>query len=157
VFLQRFLRAAQVATAVEYRYLEHLSRYVLELSLLDHTLLRYRTSTVAASALFLSRVLLAKAHAATGETRQHVIWPKTMEHYTFHRPGELRSCVQQLHAILLAVSNNNTRMTAVRSKYCNPRRMSVADMYFVPTLSADIFEPYQSLPVPAEMLDHVPR
>lgn len=80
-----------------------------------------------------------------------------MEHYTFHRASELRSCVHQLHAILLAVSNSNTRMTAVRSKYCSPRRMSVADMYFEPTVPGDIFEPYHSLPVPASMLEHVPR
>lgn len=157
VFLQRFLRAAQVATVVEYRYLEHLSRYVLELSLLDPALLSYRTSTVAASALFLSRLLLAKAHASAGESRPHVIWTRTMEHYTFHQAGELRACVRQLHAVLLTVSSAATRTTAVRTKYRSPRRMSVADMYFVPAFPDDVFERYHSLPVPAEMLQHVPR
>lgn len=40
-FLQRFLRAAHVATVVEYKYLEQLTRYILELSLLDITMLAF--------------------------------------------------------------------------------------------------------------------
>lgn len=157
VFLQRFLRAAQVATASEYRYLEHLSRYVLELSLLDHSLLAYRTSTVAAAALFLSRVLLAKAHAKSGNMRSHIIWTRTMEHYTFHAAADLRPCVRQLHRLLMDASNARSRMTAVRTKYRSQRRMAVASMYFVPTFSDDVFEQYYGIPVPAEMLDHEPQ
>lgn len=156
VFLQRFLRAAQVATASEYRYLEHLARYVLELSLLDHTLLGYRTSTVAAAALFLSRVLLAKAHTKAPHMREHIIWTRTMEHYTFHTAEELRPCVRQLHHNLLQTSAAHSRMTAIRTKYRSQRRMAVASMYFVPFFSDDVFEKYHGIPVPAEMLDHEP-
>lgn len=156
MFLQRFLRAAQVATASEYRYLENLARYVLELSLLDHSLLAHRTSTVAASALFLSRILLAKAHQKTAHMRKHIIWTRTMEHYTFHSACELRSCVRHLHRLLLAASDQSSRMTAMRTKYRSARRMYVASMYFVPSFSDEVFEQYHGIPVPAEMLEHEP-
>jgi Cyclin, C-terminal domain len=155
VFLQRFLRAAQVATASEYRYLEHLSRYVLEVSLLDHTLLAYRTSTVAAAALFLSRVLLAKAHKRGAQTRPHIVWTRTMEHYAFHTAAELRLCVRHLHGMLLAAGCKASRTVAIRNKYRSPRRMAVANMYFVPTFPDDVFEQYHGIPVPAELLSHV--
>ena len=157
VFLQRFLRAAQVATATEYRYLEMLSRYVLELSLLDYAMLAYRPSTIAAAALFLSRVLLAKAHKRPAETRRHVIWTRTMEHYTFHTAAELAPCVRHLHEVLLAASSKASRTVAVRTKYSHPRRMSVAKMLFVPTFSDDVFQRYHGILVPADVLAHVPE
>ena len=156
VFLQRFLRAAQVAISSEYRYLEHLSRYVLELSLLDHTLLVYRTSTVAAAALFLSRVLLAKAHKRSVRMRPHYIWTHTMEHYTFHTAKELQPCVRHLHSLLLSAGSKDNRTVAIRNKYRSSRRMAVANIFFAPEIADDVFEPYHGILVPAEQLSHMP-
>lgn len=152
VFLQRFLRAAQVATSTEYKYLEHLARYVLELALLDHSLLVYRTSTTAAAALFLSRLVLAKAERSAVRTREHVIWTRTMEVYTFHTAYELRDCVCHLHRLMLAASRSGGRTTAVRNKYLSKRRHQVANFLVLPAISDAVFQPYYPIAVPADVL-----
>uniref|UniRef100_A0A8I7BJJ4 Cyclin C-terminal domain-containing protein n=1 Tax=Hordeum vulgare subsp. vulgare TaxID=112509 RepID=A0A8I7BJJ4_HORVV len=60
-FLRRFVRAAQVCDEDPPLHLEFLANYVVELSLLEYSLLAYPPSLVAASAIFLMKFILQPA------------------------------------------------------------------------------------------------
>lgn len=151
VFLQRFLRAAIVATTVEYTYLEQRARYLLELHLLDYDSLRFHSSTVAAAAVFLCRVLLNSGHNCADEPhRHHVIWNKTMQHYTCHTAEQLKPCVQHLHTLLLHAPRSQNR--AVFNKYSSDKKAGVAHLMCLPAIDECVYEPFHAIPVPAGWL-----
>eukprot|EP00892_Ulva_mutabilis_P007585 jgi/Ulvmu1/5199/UM021_0216.1 len=151
VFLQRFLRAAIVATSVEYTYLEQRARYLLELHLLDYDSLRFHSSTVAAAAVFLCRVLLNSAPTLTDEPLcEHVIWNKTMQHYTSHTAEQLKPCVQHLHKLLLHAPRSQNR--AIYTKYSSDKKAAVAQLKCPAIIDDCVFEPFHALPVPANWL-----
>jgi cyclin-A len=158
-FLQRFLRASHIATQVEYKCLEALTRYILELSLLDFSMLSYRPSTVAAATLLLARILLAHMHHQSGPYLPHVVWTRTLEHYTFHTAEELEACTRKLHKTLLAASckSDNERRTfhSIYTKYEQTRRGAVARLGFMTSLPAHAFEPMAQFWVPAEYFSHL--
>jgi cyclin-A len=154
-FLQRFLRAAHIATTFEYHYLESLARYILELSLLDYSMLVYRSSTVAAASILLARVLLAHAHRESENTRPHVVWTRTLEHYAFHTAKELEGCVYQLHRMLITLSSKQKKAPFVCSKYKQQKWLSVASLPFMTTLPSEMFDRFCTFPVPAESLPQV--
>jgi Cyclin, C-terminal domain len=157
-FLQRFLRASHIATQVEYKCLEALTRYVLELSLLDVNMLAYRASTVAASTLLLCRILLAHMHsaaAAGGPLRPHVAWTRTLEHYTFHTPRELEGCVRKLHRTLLAASSRGLKMMSICHKYKQSKKGAVASLRFMTELPEHAFQRFAAFMVPADYFHHL--
>lgn len=156
-FLQRFLRAAHVATAMEYQCLEALARYILELSLLDYSMLRHRCSTVAASAILLARALIVHIppDEPTKATRKHVLWTRTLEQYAFHTARELEDCVRQLHRTLLTVTNRSKKQPFVCTKYKHPKWGKVATLPLLEKLPASMFERFAWFPVPASYLSHV--
>jgi cyclin-A len=153
--LQRFVLAALHATQVEIKCLEYLSRYILELSLLDYNMLAYRPSTIAAATLLLARILLAHMHNGKGDVCDHVVWTKTLEHYAFHSAHELEACVRKLHKTLLSATSCDGKSTAVTQKYRHPRRGAVACLHFMPVLPAKAFEQYVAFQVPVAYLSHV--
>ena len=154
-FLQRFLRAAHVATVVEYKYLEQLTRYILELSLLDITMLAFRPSTIAAAVLLLARILLAHHDRVRGPAAQHVVWTRTMEYYAFHEASALEPCARKLHKTLLSARTRGSKVTAICAKYLQAKRGEVARLHFIKELPANAFERFASFPVPLEYLKHM--
>lgn len=151
VFLQRFLRAAILATSVEYSYLEQRARYLLELHLLDYDSLRFHSSTVAAAAVFLCRVILNSTPSLTDEPlREHVIWNKTMQHYTSHTAEQLKPCAQHLHRLLLNAPQSQNR--AVYMKYSSDKKACVAQLRCPSAINDCVFEPFYAIPVPASWL-----
>lgn len=151
VFLQRFLRAAIVATTVEYTYLEQRARYLLELHLIDYDSLRFHSSTVAAAAVFLCRVLLTYEKNVLDEPFvDHVIWNKTMQHYTCHTAEQLKPCVQHLHKLLLHAPRSQNR--AVYEKYSSDKKARVAKLLCPAVIDMCIYEPFHAMPVPASWL-----
>lgn len=159
-FLQRYLRAAHVATTVEYHCLEAFSRYILELSLLDFSMLRYRSSMVAAAAILLARTLLANQHHNTEhpstELRSHVVWTRTMEFYTGHAARDLEDCVRHMHRTLVSVNgaSKSKRQPFVCHKYSQAKWGAVATMTVMPALPSTMFERFAMFPVPAHYLAH---
>lgn len=153
-FLQRFLRTTHVATQVEYKCLEPLSRYILELSLLDFHVLQYRASTLAAATVLLARLLLAHMHKSAGDMLPHTLWTRTMEHYTFHSVEELAPCVHKLHKTLMHAASKKIPL-CVTKKYKSSRRGSVSQLRFLSVLPSNAFEQYASFPVPVEYFAHM--
>lgn len=159
-FLQRFLRAAHVATTMEYQCLEALARYILELSLLDYSMLRHRCSTVAASAILLARALIVhippeSSTEMSNATRKHVLWTRTLEQYAFHTARELEDCVRQLHRTLLTVTNKSKKQPFVCTKYKHSKWGKVATLPLLDELPDSMFERFAWFSVPASYLSHV--
>jgi cyclin-A len=155
-FLQRFLRAAHIATKVEYKCLEALTRYILELSMLDINMLGFRPSTVAAATLLLARILLAHMHSTNAATKQHIVWTRTMEHYAFHTARELEGCARKLHKTLLTASSRENKTTIICHKYKQAKRGAVASLHFLQELPSTAFDRFASFSVPADYFSHLP-
>ena len=142
---------------MEYQCLEALARYILELSLLDYSMLRHRCSTIAASAILLARALIVHIppEQASTATRQHVLWTRTLEQYAFHTAPELEECVRQLHRTLLTVSNKTKKQPFVCTKYKHAKWGKVASLPLLEKLPDRMFERFVGFRVPASYLSHV--
>lgn len=91
-----------------------LSSYLCELSLLDHSMLRYLPSEVAASCMHLARVMLRRPG-----------WDTKLGSATRHTPASLSPCVLAL-GVLHAAQAESTQLCAVRDKYAASHFRSVA-------------------------------
>lgn len=105
-----------VPTAVH--FLDHLTRvnrcdalhgqvamYVLELGLLDHRLMQYEPSRLAASALLLSNELMGRNPA----------WPTSMAVASRHALPSIKGCLEELRAVLDAAPQNS--LHTIQRKY----------------------------------------
>jgi cyclin-A len=150
VFMQRFLRAAIDATTIEYSYLEQHARYVLELTLLDYECLRFRPSTLAAAAILFSRAVLAGQNWTNGNVQwcPHVLWNRTMQHYTFHSAAALQPCVQ--HLCKLVSHDQDQSKSAVFRKYKVEKRKAVSLIPCPEQFDGRIFQPNHAMAVPQD-------
>uniref|UniRef100_A0A7S0S2Q9 Cyclin N-terminal domain-containing protein n=1 Tax=Chlamydomonas leiostraca TaxID=1034604 RepID=A0A7S0S2Q9_9CHLO len=95
--------------------LHYLSNYLAELSLLDHTMMRYLPSEIAAAAVYLANLMLGK----------HQPWDNTLQHFATYNATQLASCVQALAALHHAMSVCPT-LVSIRTKYAAPRCRAVS-------------------------------
>lgn len=91
-------------------------QYALEVALLDLRALRYLPSALVGACLLLSNELLGR----------RPLWPANMSHHTKHSEASLRSCVEDLKAILDKA--RTASLQAVRRKYQSEQYFAVADM-----------------------------
>ncbi|XP_058724829.1 cyclin-A2-2-like isoform X2 [Vicia villosa] len=113
-FLRRFIHAAQSSYKVAYPELEFMANYLAELALVEYSLLQYRPSKIAASAVFLARWTLGQS--------EHP-WNPTLEHYTNYKTSELKTTVLILHDL----QRNTKGCDGVREKYQQDKFKSVAN------------------------------
>ncbi|KAI4971736.1 hypothetical protein ZWY2020_002650, partial [Hordeum vulgare] len=102
-FLRRFVRAAQVCDEDPPLHLEFLANYVVELSLLEYSLLAYPPSLVAASSIFLMKFILQPAKHPWISAAFTDLRNSTLAHYTQYKPSELCDCVKALHRLSVLV------------------------------------------------------
>lgn len=81
-FLRRYVKAAAAELDLTYTF-EHLTAYLLELTLLDYSCLGYLPSMVAASTVLLALYTL-----------DYRPWTATLSRYTGYSPRSLRHCAQ---------------------------------------------------------------
>ena len=112
---------AQVCNPDE--HLHFLSNYLTELSLLDHTMMHYLPSEVAAAAVYLANLMLKRSP-----------WDGNLQHYSSYAPRDISQCVQSLAALQQAVSNN-MQLAAIREKYAHPRFQSVSRIPGIPNIA----------------------
>jgi len=117
-FLRRLL---QVCNPDE--HLHFLSNYLTELSLLDHTMMRYLPSEIAAASVYLANLMLKRQP-----------WDGTLQHYSTYCPQDISQCVQTLGALHQAISSNN-QLQAIKEKYAHARFQSVSRIPSVPNLA----------------------
>jgi len=94
------------------------SLYVLELGLLHMGMLRYKPSRMASAALLLSNQLL----------NRQPNWAANMVQYSQHSEGALRSCAEDLRALLKAAPT--AKYQAIQKKYSLDHHHAVARMTF---------------------------
>lgn len=107
-FLRRFSKAARS----DYRT-HSLCKYILELSLVDMRMLKYKPSMIAAASIILSRIMMDIDE----------IWTPTLQHYTRYEPNDLIECALCQVDLLKA---SQTKKQAPFKKYSLSRFNSVA-------------------------------
>ncbi|KAM0046370.1 putative cyclin domain-containing protein [Helianthus debilis subsp. tardiflorus] len=115
-FLRRFILAAQSSYKVPIVELEYLANYLAELTLTEHSFLKFPPSLIAASAVFLAKWTLDQV--------EHP-WNPTLEHYTNYKASKLKETVLALQDIQL---NKEATLHAIRQKYMQNKFNKVATL-----------------------------
>ncbi|XP_065871492.1 cyclin-A3-1-like [Euphorbia lathyris] len=116
-FLRILTKAAQENCESTNLQFEFLSCYLAELSLLDYECLRFSSSLIAASAVFLSRFTIqAKEHP----------WNASLQRCSGYRPSDLKECVLTIHDLHLNKKGSNLK--AIRDKYTQHKFKRVATL-----------------------------
>ncbi|KAL2477313.1 putative cyclin-A3-1 [Forsythia ovata] len=127
-FLRIFMKAAQEKPPFSKMQFDFLCCYIAELSLLDYHCVRFIPSTIAASAIFLSRLIIKpKFHP----------WNLALQKYTGLKPSELKECVLTLHNLQLRME---ATACAVREKYMDHKLKCVASLCPPSEIPASYFE-----------------
>ncbi|KAK7301413.1 hypothetical protein RJT34_12277 [Clitoria ternatea] len=127
-FLRRFVRAAQDYRLPSLQF-ECLTNYIAELSLLEYSMLCYRPSLIAASAIFLAKFIILPSKKP---------WNSTLQRYTLYRPSDLSACVKDLHG--LCCKNHDSNLPAVREKYSQHKYKYVANKSIPPSIPQAAFQ-----------------
>lgn len=100
------------------------AQYLLELTLLDMSMLQYKPSLLVAAAMLLSNELLKRCQ----------VWPASMVQTTRYNQAELRSCADDMRRLLendrTAASAQPGHLQAVHKKFAAPQRHSVSQIAF---------------------------
>ena len=96
-----------------FRRMVWLACYITERALQEYSMLQYRPSVIASSAVYLAR-----------KNVQRQPWSATLFKYTQYAENTLRPCLQEISSIL----NAKTSLTAVKKKYSSQKFGGVASM-----------------------------
>lgn len=108
-FLRRFSKAAEAED-------DHhaMSKYFLELAMIEYDMSHYKPSEIAAASLFLSLNLLKEnANSSSGLNNKH--WNSTLEFYSRYSPEHLRPIAKKIATV--ARNAPNAKLKAVYTKY----------------------------------------
>lgn len=108
-FLERFLSIAQTDDTYQ-----HFARYLLELSLVEYHMLKYRLSLIAASATYIAM----RAH------RRDWSWSPALAKASKYSESQLKLCVKDL--LILFQSAPRHTLSGVRDKFARREYMEVA-------------------------------
>ncbi|EFJ13208.1 hypothetical protein SELMODRAFT_234858 [Selaginella moellendorffii] len=126
-FLRRFIRAAQSSYQVPSLQLEFLGNYLAELTLLEYNFLKFSSSLVAASIVFLARITIDSSARP---------WSTTLQHYSGYRPSQLEACVLAIHGL----QTKSSTLPGVREKYKQHKFKCVATLQPPPVLFFQYFD-----------------
>jgi|LauGreDrversion4_2_1035121.scaffolds.fasta_scaffold352059_2 hypothetical protein len=84
-----------------------MSRYLLELALVNYKMTKYKSSNLAASALYLSLKM----------TKSPNPWSDTLTKHTYYREQEVRPCAKELFVLLQLDQEPGSQLTAVKKKF----------------------------------------
>lgn len=107
-FLRRYSKAARSDSRIH-----TLSKYIIEVSPLFYSLLKFKPSEIAASAVYIARSMAHK----------DPVWNDTLQHYTTYTPEDFMDCARLLNACL---GSESDRMNATRKKYSDEGLLAVA-------------------------------
>nr|CCA25317.1 Cyclin B putative [Albugo laibachii Nc14] len=116
-FIQRFYKASRTLDD-RVHYFAH---YIIDRSLQEYKLTRYRPSMIASSALYISKC----------QMNDFPLWNSTLEHHTSYKETDLSKCVADLREMLWNAQNGvgkTSKLSAVRRKFEKERFMGVAKL-----------------------------
>merc|ERR1711972_514080 len=93
---------------------KELAQYILELGLLDIRMIRYKSSCLAASALFLSNQIMSRTP----------LWPTAVALASRHTRSSLKACAEEFRELLDAAPRG--ALQAIRKKYSHHHHLAVA-------------------------------
>ncbi|KAK1417543.1 hypothetical protein QVD17_26672 [Tagetes erecta] len=128
-FLRIFIRALQGDNMPSCSTFEFLSWFLVELSLLDYSCIRFLPSMVAASVIFVARFTI--------QPEKHP-WGLKMQHYSGYKPCELKDCVFAIHDLQLGRKASFSQ--AIREKYSQQKFKSVAALPSPSDIPVSYFE-----------------
>ena len=114
-FLESFRRIAPIFEDKEVFFF---AQYILEVSLLDITLMRFKPSELAASALILSCKQLKKIDC----------WTKDMEKFTKYKKSDLANSISEVRQFLVEI--NPKFISTLKYKFSKTEYMKVANYEF---------------------------
>lgn len=140
-FLRRYSKAASAETSHHV-----LGKYFIELATVDYSMAHHSPSITAASALYLSLILLKTKKSSADETQfcnfwndeselKTPIWTPTLAHYSNYSEQELRPIVQKIAQIVVAAPKSKTK--SVFTKYSQPKFDEFA---LIPELSGNLIK-----------------
>ncbi|XP_031179553.1 G2/mitotic-specific cyclin-B2-like isoform X2 [Sander lucioperca] len=106
-------RASKVANSDVERHT--LAKYLMELTLVDYSMVHYRPSEIAAAALSLSQLLL-----------EELPWSPTQQHYSTYDTAHLKPIMQHIAKNVVAINEGKTKFQAVRNKYSSSKLMKIS-------------------------------
>jgi len=113
-FLRRYSKAS------DSDYLLHtLCKYLIEIALLDITLLQYAPSLISAASVYLGRAMVGK-----------VPWSPTLEHYTTYKEVKVRDCACAFNAFLKKIQKSSS-LKAIKMKYATEKFGKVSEIPLV--------------------------
>jgi len=110
-FLRRFSKAGDVDLV------QHsIAKYILELGLLDYSMVSFQPSHMAASALYLSLIMTEKEVSS--------VWNMNLQHYSAYSTIQLMPTVKKMASMIAKA--DSTKLQAVRTKYSSVKFMKVS-------------------------------
>ncbi|KAK8489973.1 hypothetical protein V6N11_065396 [Hibiscus sabdariffa] len=128
-FLAQFICAAKTSNQDHPLQWECLSSYILELSLVEYSMLQYAQPLIAASAAFLARFILSPLEKP---------WDSKLRDYTLYQPSDLVECVMTLHRLYRNRGSPNS--AAIRGKYSQSKYFFVATRDCHATIPDEFFQ-----------------
>jgi len=116
-FLRRFSAAGDVDV-----YQHNLAKYALEVGLLDYSLVCVPGSLLAASALYLSLLVLNDSESC------NEVWTPSLVYYCNYTRKEILPTSVKLAGAILKIHQRECRTQAVKNKYKSSKFMKVADL-----------------------------
>ena len=115
----RFLESyRRIAPVFEDKEVFFFAQYILEVSLLDITLMRFKPSELAAASLILSCKQLKRIDC----------WSKDMEKFTKYKKSDLSNAVSEVRQFLVEI--NPKFISTLKYKFSKPDYMKVANYEF---------------------------
>ncbi|XP_072237272.1 G2/mitotic-specific cyclin-B2-like [Leuresthes tenuis] len=115
-------RASKVANSDVEKHT--LGKYLMELTLLDYSMVHFRPSEVAAASLCLSQLLL-----------DGLPWSLTQQHYSTYDEAHLKPIMQHIAKNVVLVNDGKTKFQAVKNKYSSSKLMKIS---LIPQLKSPI-------------------
>ncbi|GFR40494.1 hypothetical protein Agub_g1062 [Astrephomene gubernaculifera] len=111
-FLRRLLQVCNPDDQLHF-----VSNYLTEISLMEASMLNFLPSEIAAAAVYLANLILARAP-----------WSPTLEHYSYYTPGQFADCVEALAELHIQVNSRaqGGELTALYDKYSHSKFLSVS-------------------------------
>ncbi|PNW85728.1 hypothetical protein CHLRE_03g207900v5 [Chlamydomonas reinhardtii] len=111
-FLRRLLQVCSPDDQLHF-----VSNYLTEISLMEATMLHFLPSEIAAAAVYLGNLILARAP-----------WSPTLEHYSYYTPAQIAECVEALATLHIQVNSRaqGGELTALYDKYSHSKFLSVS-------------------------------
>jgi len=129
-----FLDRYQIVNGCKEEHRE-LANYLLELTLVEHKMVKYSPSHLAAAAMLLSNKLL----------RRQPSWPSVLAKHTRCTEQSLKECAKELCGLLEQAEQNP--LQAIRKKYSQPRRHEIAKSRYITAVAGLAADAAQARPL----------